>query len=154
VIILNIFSNLIKTGKFLFQKIFQSSNKIVKISGNNFLTFLEQYKGARRIILVVVLYINIHAFWVSQKLILMGIPINPEWNLYQLSWLGLLGVFLGFYTMSRVSEFKSNTPWSSPNNWGMENQKKVLETNTNTDKLEDNGYPLEEGETSNVNSKS
>lgn len=140
-------NNVMKTMKILFQKFFQSSNKIIYVSGDGFLTFLEKYKGARRIILVVVIYINMHAFWVSQKLILMGIPLDPEWNYYQLGWLGLLGTFLAFYTMSRVNEFKSNTPWSRPNSWGRENRKTSAEMSEqlppSTDESEGEGNPPE-----------
>jgi len=84
---------------------------------NALIDFVEKYKGVRRIILTVVLWINIHIFFVTIEMYRKVNTVDTQWIIYAGYWTAILGTFIGFYTTSRVKEFNSNTPYSKQGEW-------------------------------------
>ena len=59
-------------------------------------------------------------------------------------WATILGTFIGFYTMSRAKEFKSETPYSSAGEWI--NKEPELHEPLDCDRVEIDGDKIIEGE--------
>ena len=43
--------------------------------------------------------------------------VDTQWIIYAGYWTAILGTFIGFYTVSRVKEFNSNTSYSKQGEW-------------------------------------
>ena len=84
---------------------------------NIFIDFVEKYKGVRRTILLIVLWINIHIFFVTIEMYRKVNTVDTQWIIYAGYWTAILGTFISFYTTSRTKEFNSNTPYSKQGEW-------------------------------------
>lgn len=84
---------------------------------NALIDFVEKYKGIRRTILLIVLWINIHIFFVTIEMYRKVNTVDTQWIIYAGYWTAILGTFIGFYTVSRVKEFNSNTSYSKQGEW-------------------------------------
>ena len=84
---------------------------------NTSIDFVEKYKGVRRTILLIVLWINIHIFFVTIEMYRKVNSVDTQWVIYAGYWTAILGTFIGFYTVSRVKEFNSNTSYSKQGEW-------------------------------------
>jgi len=98
---------------------YRSRNRrsIVTITKDVFINFIEKYKGVRRTILVIVLWINIHIFFVTVEMYRRCESVDVQWVIFAGYWTAILGTFIAFYTMSRVREFNSDTPYSNRHEW-------------------------------------
>lgn len=92
-------------------------SNILNISKDALIAFVEKYKGIRRIILAIVLWINIHIFLVTIHMYKLTNRVDMQWVIFAGYWAGILGTFVAFYTMARTNEFNSNTPYSRPGEW-------------------------------------
>lgn len=106
--------------------------------------FFEKYKGARRVILIIVLWINIHIFLITAKMYQSQSCVDVQWTIFAGYWATILGTFIGFYTMSRAKEFKSETPYSSAGEWI--NKEPELHEPLDCDRVEIDGDKIIEGE--------
>ena len=84
---------------------------------DTFINFVEKYKGVRRIILTIILYLNIHAFYITCYMYVKTQTLDSNWIIYTGYWVGLLATMISFYTLARNKEFISNTPYSPENQW-------------------------------------
>ena len=84
---------------------------------NTSIDFVEKYKGVRRTILLIVLWINIHIFFVTIEMYRKVNTVDTQWVIYAGYWTAILATFIGFYTISRTKEFNSNTPYSKQGEW-------------------------------------
>jgi len=80
---------------------------------NALIDFVEKYKGVRRTILLIVLWINIHIFFVTIEMYRKVNTVDTQWIIYAGYWTAILGTFIGFYTVSR----NSNTSYSKQGEW-------------------------------------
>ncbi|MDD3263469.1 MAG: hypothetical protein PHT94_01075 [Candidatus Nanoarchaeia archaeon] len=92
-------------------------SSVSRITKNATITFVEKYKGMRRIVLVIVLYINLHIFAVTVDMYYKTGVLDIQWIIYAGYWTAILGTFIAFYTTSRVREFNSYTPDTKPGEW-------------------------------------
>lgn len=99
---------------------------IFQVSKEALIAFVEKYKGVRRIILTIVLWINVHIFLVTTYMYKLHGKIDVQWVIFAGYWAGILGTFVAFYTMSRVREFNSATPYSNPGQW-MDDSQDVIQ---------------------------
>jgi len=90
---------------------------ITQISKDALIAFIEKYKGVRRIILVVVMWINIHIFLFTMHMYKSNGTVDTQWVIFAGYWAAILATFVGFYTMSRAREFNSYTQYSRPGEW-------------------------------------
>jgi hypothetical protein len=90
---------------------------ITQISKDALIAFVEKYKGVRRIILVVVMWINIHIFLFTMHMYKSNGTVDTQWVIFAGYWAAILATFVGFYTMSRAREFNSYTQYSRPGEW-------------------------------------
>ena len=90
---------------------------IFQISKEALIDTIEKYKGIRRLILAIVLWINIRIFLVTVYMYKLYGSIDTQWVIFAGYWSAILGTFVAFYTMARTSEFKSYTPYSRPGEW-------------------------------------
>jgi len=84
---------------------------------NALIDFVEKYKGIRRTILLIVLWININIFFVTIEMYRKVNTVDTQWVIYAGYWTAILGTFISFYTTSRTKEFNSNTPYSKQGEW-------------------------------------
>lgn len=111
----NFFSRLFSNRK---NDYYQPPRKSITTTTKNIIIdFVEKYKGIRRTILVIVLWINIHIFFVTIEMYRRVNSVDTQWVVYAGYWTAILGTFIGFYTTSRVREFNSNTPYSKQGEW-------------------------------------
>jgi len=87
------------------------------IAKNILIDFVEKYKGVRRTILAVVLWVNIHIFFVTIEMYRKVNFVDVQWVIYAGYWTAILGTFIGFYTTTRTREFNSDTPYSKRGEW-------------------------------------
>ncbi len=81
------------------------------------IALIEKYKGVRRIILMVALWINIHIFIITADMYQKLGTIDIQWVVYAGYWSAILVTFIGFYTMSRVKEFQTDSPLAPKGEW-------------------------------------
>ena len=67
-------------------------------------TFIEDYKGVRRIILLIVLWINIHIFFITVSMYRSTLCLDQQWVIFAGYWAGIFGTFAAFYTSGRTKE--------------------------------------------------
>lgn len=96
---------------------YPQSQGVFQITRDALIAFTEKYKGIRRIILAIVLWINIHIFLVTTHMYKLNGKIDMQWVIFAGYWSAILATFVAFYTMSRTNEFNSQTPWSRPGEW-------------------------------------
>lgn len=114
------------------------------LSQEAMIALFEKYKGVRRIILVIVLWINISIFFTTTRMYKTQTTVDTQWVIFAGYWATILGTFIGFYTMARGKEFKSETPYSSAGEWVAP---EILEPETDDcDRIELDGDKLVEGE--------
>lgn len=94
-----------------------SKQSITTVTKNVFIDFIEKYKGVRRTILAIVLWINIHIFFVTIEMYRKTELVDVQWVIFAGYWTAILGMFIAFYTMSRVKEFNSDTSYSRKGEW-------------------------------------
>jgi H+/gluconate symporter-like permease len=56
--------------------------------------------------------------------------VDTQWVIFAGYWTAILGTFIAFYTLSRVKEFYSNTPYSNKGEWLSENTPNAAVTTT------------------------
>ena len=109
-----------------FNKVFTSKKEnyysppkksITTSTKNALIDFIEKYKGVRRTILLIVLWINIHIFFVTIEMYRKVNSVDTQWVIYAGYWTAILGTLIGFYTSSRIKEFNSDTPYSKKGEW-------------------------------------
>jgi len=121
-------SNKLNTIKQLIAPLFTSTKSTVvsitentgkaAVASKDLLTiFIERYKGIRRIILAIVLWINIHIFLVTTNMYIKYGTVDVQWIIYAGYWTAILGTFIGFYTMSRIKEFTTDTDLAPKGQW-------------------------------------
>jgi len=96
---------------------YPQSQGVFQITRDALIAFTEKYKGIRRIILAIVLWINIHIFLVTTHMYKLNGKIDMQWVIFAGYWSAILATFVAFYTMARTNEFNSNTPYSRPGEW-------------------------------------
>lgn len=121
-------SPIFNTAKNVITNTVTDTGKVAVISKDAFVNFIEKYKGIRRIILVIVLWINIHIFFVTSKMYQLHNQIDTQWIIYAGYWTAILGTFIGFYTVSRVKEFNSETDLAPKGEWLADVNKEQKET--------------------------
>lgn len=127
---------------------YNSSNRsVVTITKDAFIAFTEKYKGVRRTILAIVLWINIHIFFVTIEMYRRTTTVDTQWVIFAGYWTAILGTFIAFYTLSRVKEFHSNTPYSNKGEWLSENTPNAAVTTTTytTTEFDDEDLSLYDG---------
>lgn len=77
---------------------------IGQIGKRMFIDAIEKYKGIRRTILIIVVYLNVHAFFTTVNFMWEHGHVDPNWTNIFLALIGLLTVFITFYTTSRTKE--------------------------------------------------
>ena len=102
------------------------SSSVVQLTGEALTTFVEKYKGIRRTLLAIVVWINIHIFLVTVDMYRMDHVIDMQWVIFAGLWTAMLATFVGFYTMSRTREFNSETGYSRPGEWMHEERERPL----------------------------
>lgn len=120
-------SPLFNTTKNVISTTITDTGKAATFSKDVFINFIEKYKGIRRIILVIVLWINIHIFLVTSKMYQTLGQVDTQWIIYAGYWTAILGTFIGFYTVSRVKEFNSETDLAPKGEWIVDNNKEQKE---------------------------
>lgn len=93
------------------------SSNVVQLTGEALTTFVEKYKGVRRTLLAIVVWINIHIFFVTIEMYRAYQEVDIQWVIFAGYWTAILATFIGFYTMSRTREFNSETGYSRPGEW-------------------------------------
>lgn len=78
--------------------------KVLPKIGKSSRTFIEDYKGVRRIILLIVLWINIHIFFVTVSMYRSTTYLDQQWVIFAGYWAGIFGTFAAFYTNGRTKE--------------------------------------------------
>lgn len=96
---------------------YPQSGGIFQVSKDALIAFIEKYKGVRRLILAIVLWINIHIFLVTTHMYKLYASIDMQWVIFAGYWSAILATFVAFYTMARTNEFNSYTPYSRPGEW-------------------------------------
>ncbi len=71
---------------------------------NTFIDFVEKYKGVRRTILLIVLWINIHIFFVTIEMYRKVNTVDTQWVIYAGYWTGIFATIVAFYTSGRTKE--------------------------------------------------
>lgn len=71
---------------------------------NTSIDFVEKYKGVRRTILLIVLWINIHIFFVTIEMYRKVNSVDTQWVIFAGYWTGIFGTFAAFYTNGRTKE--------------------------------------------------
>lgn len=112
--ITNIFGNIFRR-RYCYD--YSQSKGVIQISKDTLIAFIEKYKGIRRLILVIVLWINIRIFLVTVYMYKLYGSVDTQWVIFAGYWSAILGSFVAFYTMARTGEFKSYTPYSRPGEW-------------------------------------
>jgi len=102
------------------------SSNVVQLTGEALTTFVEKYKGVRRTLLAIVLWINIHIFFVTIEMYRAYQEVDIQWVIFAGYWTAILATFIGFYTMSRTREFNSETGYSRPGEWMHEERERPL----------------------------
>lgn len=78
--------------------------KVLPKIGKSSRTFIEDYKGVRRIILLIVLWINIHIFFITVSMYRSTLSLDQQWVIFAGYWSGIFGTFAAFYTNGRTKE--------------------------------------------------
>lgn len=94
-----------------------NQQSITTMTSDAMIAFFEKYKGVRRIILVVVMYVNLKIFWTTTAMYKLTGGVDTQWVIYAGYWTAILGTFISFYTLSRTREFNSDTPYSRKGEW-------------------------------------
>jgi len=80
-------------------------------------TFVEKYKGIRRLLLFMITYMCIDAYFATKQMYFSTQSVDSQWVIYQGILFGAWSIFFTFYTSGRTKEFNSDTPYSSKGNW-------------------------------------
>ncbi len=83
---------------------YPQSGGIFQVSKDALIAFVEKYKGIRRLILAIVLWINIHIFLVTTHMYKLNGSIDMQWVIFAGYWSAILATFVAFYTMARTNE--------------------------------------------------
>ena len=78
-------------------------NIIPKI-GKHAQSFIEDHKGIRRIILLIILWINVHIFIISVNMYKSTLGLDQQWVIFAGYWAGIFATIVGFYTSGRTKE--------------------------------------------------
>lgn len=78
--------------------------KVLPKIGKSSRAFIEDYKGVRRIILLIVLWINIHIFFITVSMYRSTLCLDQQWVIFAGYWVGIFGTFAAFYTSGRTKE--------------------------------------------------
>lgn len=90
-------------------------NTGIKTSSNLIYTLIEKYKLIRRILLLICLWLTIDILNYGKNLGLIHGDIPSNVTSIVLAFIGLLTIFVSFYTMSRTKEANSHlTEYTSP----------------------------------------
>lgn len=90
-------------------------NTGIKASSNLIYTLIEKYKLIRRILLLICLWLTIDILNYGKNLGLIHGDIPSNVTSIVLAFIGLLTIFVSFYTMSRTKEANSHlTEYTSP----------------------------------------
>ena len=96
-----------------FNKIFTSKKenyysspkkKITTSTKNALINYIEEYKGVRRLILLIVLWINIHIFFVTVNMYKLTLQLDQQWVIFAGYWAGIFATIVAFYTSGRTKE--------------------------------------------------
>lgn len=101
------------------------SSNVVQLTGEALTTFVEKYKGIRRTLLAIVVWINIHIFFVTVEMYRTHAEIDVQWIVFAGYWTAILGTFISFYTLARTKEFNSQTSYSRPGEWMQKKETKL-----------------------------
>ncbi|MDK2827184.1 MAG: hypothetical protein PWQ44_2364 [Methanolobus sp.] len=77
---------------------------IVPKIGKHTQSFIEDHKGIRRIILLIVLWINVHIFIISVNMYKSTLGLDQQWVIFAGYWAGIFATIVGFYTSGRTKE--------------------------------------------------
>ena len=103
----------------------ENNKNLSQVTGDALIAFVENYKGVRRIILAVVLWINIHIFFITVEMYRTHAEIDVQWIVFAGYWTAILGTFISFYTLARTKEFNSQTSYSRPGEWMQKKETKL-----------------------------
>lgn len=105
---------------------YSSRPSLTTMTSDAMIVFFEKYKGIRRIILIVVMYVNLRIFFTTTEMYKLTGGIDTQWVIYAGYWTAILGTFISFYTLARTREFNSETPYSRKGEW-------INQSNSNND---------------------
>lgn len=122
-----VLSPLFTASKSTATTVLENTGRAANFSGDIFISFIEKYKGIRRIILLIVLWINIHIFFVTKSMYKSCEFVDTNWVIYAGYWSAILGTFIAFYTMSRVKEFSNDSQLAPKGQWLASNKTQLTE---------------------------
>ena len=83
---------------------YQNKKSIVTITKTALVNYTEEYKGVRRLILLIVLWINIHIFFVTVNMYKLTLQLDQQWVIFAGYWAGIFATIVAFYTSGRTKE--------------------------------------------------
>lgn len=83
---------------------YQNKKSIVTITKTALVNYIEEYKGVRRLILLIVLWINIHIFFVTVNMYKLTLQLDQQWVIFAGYWTGIFATIVAFYTSGRTKE--------------------------------------------------
>jgi len=83
---------------------YQNKKSIVTITKTALVNYIEEYKGVRRLILLIVLWINIHIFFVTVNMYKLTLQLDQQWVIFAGYWAGIFATIVAFYTSGRTKE--------------------------------------------------
>ena len=83
---------------------YQNKKSIVTITKTTLVNYIEEYKGVRRLILLIVLWINIHIFFVTVNMYKLTLQLDQQWVIFAGYWAGIFATIVAFYTSGRTKE--------------------------------------------------
>lgn len=80
------------------------NKNIITITKTTLINYIEEYKGVRRLILLIVLWINIHIFFVTVNMYKLTLQLDQQWVIFAGYWAGIFATIVAFYTSGRTKE--------------------------------------------------
>jgi len=80
------------------------NKNIITITKTALINYIEEYKGVRRLILLIVLWINIHIFFVTVNMYKLTLQLDQQWVIFAGYWTGIFATIVAFYTSGRTKE--------------------------------------------------
>jgi len=97
--------------------IFTQVRKTPRIFEKGLEIFVEKYKGIRRVLLFLISYMCVDAYFFTKHQYAVNGLVDTEWVIYQGILFSAWSVFFTFYTGGRTKEFNSDTPYSPKGQW-------------------------------------